>query len=342
MIIRTLLVVLLAGILVWDFVTVGPMNATITRASERAAVAYNELRVWAIDRTNDREVQAYLKKTATAAQAAVQDLLEQEQTAATVATVTLENEEMSDEATDEPATAITEPPMALDLPSEMLALAEQDLSIEADFGDSVFSRKAVNAFIKEVSAETNVSSAYLKHLAERESAFDPVAEAGTSSASGLYQFTESTWLELFKRHAPSHGDEKAALAQHIMIASNGRPSVASNRRKRRILTLRFDPKFSTFMAAHYTNEQEAFLKRRLGRDPSYAELYIAHFLGAGGAAKLFIANVERPNDSAVELFPAAARANRRFFYDKDGNGVTIAKLYENLLELCEDLVGQTA
>ncbi|MEL6790774.1 MAG: hypothetical protein AAGL18_08415 [Pseudomonadota bacterium] len=78
----------------------------------------------------------------------------------------------------------------------------------------------------------------------------------------------------------------------------------------------------------------------MGRRPNYAELYIAHFLGAGGAAKLFIAHKERPNASAVELFPAAARANRRFFYDKNGKGVDVKTLYANLLTLCSDLVGK--
>ena len=308
---RTFLLLLFGGILIWDFVTVGVMEAAITRAADRAIETTNSASGWLYQKVEDYRVGERLRKAAEESEAAMVEMMALEE---------IENKT----APNSPETA------------SVATLPPPQLPAVTDFGDSVFSRKAIDSFIAEASVLTDIPDHYLAHLAERESAFDPVAAAGTSSAKGLYQFTESTWLDLFARHGPDHGQE--ALAKHIKIAANGRPSVESARIKRRILNLRFDPKLSTFMAAHYAREQRAFLTRRLDRQPNYAELYIAHFLGAGGAAKLFIANEERPRASAVDLFPAAAKANRRFFYDSKGKGVDIATLHANLLMLCDDLV----
>lgn len=240
-----------------------------------------------------------------------------------------------------------EPASAPDLAETAQVAMPQVMEVIAatDPSYSVFSRNAIQGFISDAAAETGVLPRYLTHLAEKESSFDPVAAAGTSSAKGLYQFIESTWLDLVRRHGASYGLE--ALAGRIELNDRGRPTVANARLKRQILNLRFDPKFSSLLAAHYTEENLDYLERALGRRPNYAEAYIAHFLGAPSAATLFKARVERPEVSAVDLFPAAARANRVFFYDAQGRGVTVAELYRRLLALCseilpEDLMATTA
>ena len=298
---------LLSAALVWDFFTVGAMEATLTRASKSAYDIGTQAVGWTQEKAKEYEINKYLKKALAERNAAVREMLELEEEDIKIA------------------------------PEQMAAIMKDIASLpETDFGDSVFSREAINSYIKEASTLTGIQANYLAHLAERESAFDPVAAAGTSSAKGLYQFTDSTWLEVFKRHGADHG--VGNLAKHIKVDANGRRSVENQRIRRRILNLRLDPKLSTFMAAHYAREQRAFLTKRLGREPDYAELYIAHFLGAGGAAKLFIAYEERPKASAVKLFPAAAKANRRFFYDDKGKSVDIAQLRENLFGLCDNLI----
>ena len=304
---RNLLILLMGGALIWDYFTVGAMEATLTRASAGVYSLAGETAGWAKEKARDLEIQQRLRRAADARDEAMREML-----------------------------ALEEAEIETGPAEEMLPLPMPIAPAPSDIGDSVFSRTAINAFINEASQLTDIPDHYLAHLAERESAFDPVAAAGTSSAKGLYQFTESTWLDLFARHGADHG--QGDLAQYIEVAANGRPTVVNRRIKRRILNLRYDPKLSTFMAAHYAREQRAFLTRRLGRKPNYAELYIAHFLGAGGAAKLFIANEETPRASAVALFPAAARANRRFFYDDRNKGVDIATLHTNLLALCDDLL----
>ena len=50
--------------------------------------------------------------------------------------------------------------------------------------------------------------------------------------------------------------------------------------------------------------------------PSEGELYIAHFLGVGGAARLIGLAGSNPNARATDYFPNAAQANPSIFYDR--------------------------
>ena len=55
-------------------------------------------------------------------------------------------------------------------------------------------------YIQRASDETGVDFSYLVHQAKAESSFDPNAKARTSSATGLFQFIERTWLDLAEKH----------------------------------------------------------------------------------------------------------------------------------------------
>jgi hypothetical protein len=65
----------------------------------------------------------------------------------------------------------------------------------------------------------------------------------------------------------------------------------------------------------------------LGREPDAAELYLAHFLGAGGAGTLLTALQADPGQSAAALFPQPAAANRAIFYD-NGRPRSVAEVME--------------
>ncbi|MEG0819994.1 MAG: transglycosylase SLT domain-containing protein, partial [Brevundimonas sp.] len=56
----------------------------------------------------------------------------------------------------------------------------------------------VEAAIRRASSTTGVDFDFLMKTARRESAMNPSARAGTSSASGLFQFIEQTWLATVK------------------------------------------------------------------------------------------------------------------------------------------------
>ena len=69
---------------------------------------------------------------------------------------------------------------------------------------------------------------------------------------------------------------------------------------------------------------------KIGRRPTDAELYMAHFMGVGGAGKL-IANAENnPQATGASLFPNAAAANRPIFYDRSGRARTVSEVYSVL------------
>ena len=83
-----------------------------------------------------------------------------------------------------------------------------------------------------------------------------------------------------------------------------------------ILKLRNDPTANAVMAGAFTQANAALLSQKLGRSPSEGELYIAHFLGAGGAARLISLAAGNPHASAASYFPIAAHANSSIFYDR--------------------------
>ncbi|MCF4098717.1 hypothetical protein [Maritalea mediterranea] len=175
--------------------------------------------------------------------------------------------------------------------------------------------------------KNGVDFGYLLQTAMRESSLDPEAKAATSSAVGLFQFLEGTWLEVIKEEGPKlgYGD----LANKIRRSDRGY-EVINPQEKSRILALREDPEMAADLAAAFTRRNGDYLKDKFGRMPSPGELYIAHFLGAGGAEKLFELGLEQPNAIAADHFGPQARANRSIFYKGD-QPRTIKEVYQVLV-----------
>ena len=163
----------------------------------------------------------------------------------------------------------------------------------------------VRAAIQRAADRTGVNFDLLVQTARRESALNANARAGTSSATGLFQFIDSTWLDMVRRHGADHG-----LGQYAQALQSG--SVDASTRAD-ILALRTDPELSACMAGELTRENATALTAQLGRAPSAGELYAAHVLGSKGAARLIQAAQQgAPNASA--LFPREAAANRSIFF----------------------------
>jgi len=173
--------------------------------------------------------------------------------------------------------------------------------------------EATHALIARASRETGADFEFMVRTAARESNFDPNAQATTSSAAGMYQFLDQTWLAMVSRHGGEHG--LAAEAGQIEQSESGRYAVADPAERQRILDLRFDANVAARMAGELAAENASILETRIGRQPTSGELYAAHFLGAGGASELINAASDNPASRADQLFPAAARANRNVFYE---------------------------
>ena len=174
----------------------------------------------------------------------------------------------------------------------------------------------VRQAIYNASSATGVDFAYLMNQARVESGFDPGAQAKTSSATGLYQFIEQSWLGVVAKHGDAHGLGWAASA--ISRGSDGRYRVSDPGKRQAILDLRRDPQAASSMAAEFASDNKAYLEARTGREAEPVDLYLAHFLGAAGAAKFLKARDANPETSAADLFPAAARSNRNVFFERDG------------------------
>lgn len=188
-------------------------------------------------------------------------------------------------------------------------------------------RGVVEAAIQRASQATGVDFSFLMKTAGRESGMNPSARAGTSSAVGLFQFTEQTWLATLKQHGAKHG--YARYADLVTKASDGRYHVAAGDARRVVMDLRLDPQSSSLMAGELASDSAAYLKGRTGRQPTAGELYAAHFLGPQGSARLIEAVRTIPGAAAAHLFPDAAQANRSIFY-RDGRAATVSEVYANL------------
>ncbi|NOW47598.1 hypothetical protein FHW96_003778 [Novosphingobium sp. SG751A] len=165
----------------------------------------------------------------------------------------------------------------------------------------------VRAAIARAAGATGVDFSYLAAQARLESGLNPAARNGASSASGLYQFTNSTWLQTLQKHGDmlGLGDTGAAMTDPA--------------RRMALLGLRGDPHASAMMAASLASDNADALSSVLGRAPDASELYVAHFLGADGAAKFLSALSTSPDQSAAGILPRAAAANHSIFYDDAGN-----------------------
>src|SRR5215470_3010223 len=183
--------------------------------------------------------------------------------------------------------------------------------------------------IRDASRVTGTGFEYLLKTAMRESSFNPNAKSRNSSATGLFQFIDQTWLATLKESGANLGYGRYASA--IARTSSGRYVVPNGAMRRTIMNLRYDPTANAVMAGAFTKQNAARLSRALGRAPTDGELYIAHVLGQSGAVKLITSAQNAPTTDAAHLFPNAARANRSIFFDKQGGARSSADVYRVLV-----------
>lgn len=184
----------------------------------------------------------------------------------------------------------------------------------------------VQSAIAFASEKTGVDFSYLLGQAQVESSLRPDARAATSSATGLFQFIDQSWLAVVKQHGKEHGLGWAA--DSIRQGANGRFSVADGATRSAILNLRTDPAAASLMAAEHAADNKAALEAHLGRPAGATDLYMAHFLGLGGARQFLGAMASDPDRGAAALFPAAARSNRSIFYGAGGQARSLSDIYE--------------
>jgi hypothetical protein len=195
-----------------------------------------------------------------------------------------------------------------------------------EFGPMPIRRHLVGTIIKAARA-TDTDPILLMAIADKESSFSTAVKAKTSSATGLYQFIASTWLKVVRDFGARHGLEKEAKAIEWI---DDELTVADGAEKARILDLRRDPYLSALLAAEMLKRDRTRIAKRIGRDLTDGETYLAHFLGPDDAEKFLQKVVGAPSAAAVQLLPRPARANRSIFYARRGRklkGLSVAEVH---------------
>ena len=156
-----------------------------------------------------------------------------------------------------------------------------------------YSKDEIVSFIKNAAQTIGVPESWLYSTAVQESALNPKAKAPTSSATGLFQFINSTWSNMVSKYGSKYG-----------IGMGDREN----------------PQASAIMGALFMRDNINTLQSA-GLPVNYSSVYGAHFLGSGDIKKLLSAN---PGEKAANLFPEAARANKNVFYNKDNTPRTVS------------------
>lgn len=200
----------------------------------------------------------------------------------------------------------------------------------AEAANATSDKSAIIGALQRAATATGADFNYLLGIATRESGLKPAAKAGTSSASGLFQFIEQSWLGVVKQFGSKHG--LGSFAEAITRGSDGRFHTANPADRSAILALRNDPTVASLMEGEYAQASRATLQGSLGRDVCGGELYMAHFLGDGEACRMIRMAETQPAANAAAAFPAAAQANRPVFYHADGTARSVKEVYDWALQ----------
>ncbi|HUE63420.1 MAG TPA: transglycosylase SLT domain-containing protein [Rhizomicrobium sp.] len=186
-------------------------------------------------------------------------------------------------------------------------------------------RSSVVTALRNAAAATGSDFHYLLGTAMRESSLKPDARSSSSSAVGLFQFIDQTWLGLVKEHGAQYG--LGSFAAAITKDTEGRYHAPATD-KQAILNLRKDPDVAALMAGEYAKTTQGQMRTNLGRDVCGGELYAAHFLGPDAACKLIRLAGSDPSVNAVAQFPQAAAANKTVFFHADGAPKSVREVYD--------------
>ncbi len=187
--------------------------------------------------------------------------------------------------------------------------------------------------IASAASATGVDFGYLLAQARAESGLKPTSQSRTSSAGGLYQFIDSTWLSVLKQHGAANGLSWAANAIEWI---GGKLGIRDAATRASVLALKHDPSAAALMAGAHAIDNKAGLEAGLGRAVGSTELYLAHFLGLGGATRFLRAMARNPATSAAGVSPDAAHANRKVFFDQAGAARSLAQVYQHFREQFSD------
>jgi hypothetical protein len=215
--------------------------------------------------------------------------------------------------------------------SEQLVASIRKYAVQARKDERKFSiDSGILAAIRLGSRRTGMDFSFLMELAATESSFDPASIAPKTSAAGLYQFKDETWLEAVRNYGKKYGMEVYAeqVEEYTDHAGKKRLRIPDPVIQAYVLALRHNPRVSALLAAEYVKHNGKRLTNTLDLEPGHTELYLTHFFGTTGAISFLKTLYEHPDRIADEVFPVAARTNQAIFHPKSRKPRTIAEIYK--------------
>ncbi|HVA15499.1 MAG TPA: hypothetical protein VNF99_19780 [Stellaceae bacterium] len=183
--------------------------------------------------------------------------------------------------------------------------------------------------LREAASKTGVDFDFLVAQASLESGFRGNVHATKGSATGLFQFTGATWLQMMHDHGAQYG--YGELAKNVRLNAQGAALVSDKQTERRILELRSNTRLSALFAAEYAKTNGHRLEATTGHKATAAELHLAHLLGPNGAIRFIKAHDVNGGQSAAKVVPAAARENPGLFYSRGSRTAqSVATVYRNI------------
>ena len=155
--------------------------------------------------------------------------------------------------------------------------------------------------VKKASEQTGVPMQLLASIGEIESSSGANMKNPMSSATGAFQFIDSTWAEMLQKHGKEKGIDVEGLSLEDIM------------KNKELMDLRYNHEMSAYMGAKFLQMNAKTLKIDPS-DPSAAgKMYLAHFLGGGGANKVISGeNLER------EYMRKVIQQNKNVFTDNQG------------------------
>ncbi|HXY59784.1 MAG TPA: transglycosylase SLT domain-containing protein [Methylocystis sp.] len=202
------------------------------------------------------------------------------------------------------------------------------------FGAAQQVRASIVERVVSAAKTAGADPALMMSIADKESNFSPSVKASTSSASGLFQFIDTTWLRVVREFGERYGHAEEAKA---ITGDDEKPAV-SQKKRAEVLGLRNDPYLAAAMAAEMLKRDGQKIADMLGRPLSAGETYLLHFLGPDDATRFMSKLDSSPDASAAKLLPKPARANKPIFFARQ-NGKLKERSIKEVHEAFEHMMG---
>jgi len=226
---------------------------------------------------------------------------------------------------------LAQPGQTLDL---VLAQAAQQAVADAQAYSTRYPNitPATTFAVRHAATVAGADFGYMMQLAGAESGFDTAISANTSSATGLFQFIDNTWLTTLYQYGEKYG--LGDITRNIEVERNRygeitTASITDPLIEKYVLGLRTDPRVTALMGAEFAKANRDGLQAALPkRDITRTDQYLAHFLGSGKAVDFIVKLNREPKASASAAFPAAAESNHGVFYKRGGVARSLSEVYD--------------